>query len=94
MMGAWADINAVISSKSMEHSTSDIMPPYNGERKQLSHRLCTKDQTPATAHQGNRRAVPCARSSCAINQHHEDAHSLEQDMTVVSVLGNRLPALL
>jgi hypothetical protein len=54
-------------------------------RKQRSHRLCSKDRS--TGH-GSKSAT-AVRALCedfmrSINQHRQDAHSLEQDMMVAS----------
>ena len=58
-------------------------------RVQRSHRLCTKDR--ATGH-GSKSAI-AVRALCedfmkSINQHQENSHSLEQDMTVVDFWEN------
>ena len=61
-----------------------------GERKQLSHRLCTKDRS--TGH--GSKSAHAVRARCedfmrTVNQHHHASQSLEQDMTVVDFYEQR-----
>src|SRR6266404_1464524 len=58
-------------------------------RKQRSHRLCTKDRK--TGH--GSKAAQAVRAICEdfmreVNQHHQNSHSLGQDMMVVSFWEN------
>ena len=64
MMGAWADINAVISLRLTVHSTSDITPRKTARGSNVPTGSARKIKAPAMAHQAQRPSGCWPRITC------------------------------